>query len=375
MSDTIPSEIRDLLSLHLTDGLGPVRIASLLEHFGSAARVLRASAGELMQVPGIGPQLSTSLSSSLRSADVDSEIDRIRAAQIRLLALGQPDYPASLATIPAAPRILYVKGSLVPGDKRAVAIVGTRRATTYGKKLAKLLAEGLARAGVTVVSGLALGIDGIAHRGALEAGGRTLAVLAGGLSRIYPPEHRGLADDVVARGALVTESAMQQEPIAGLFPARNRIISGLSRVIVIVQAPIQSGALITARLALEQGRTVMAVPGPVDVEASHGCNDLIRDGAALCRSVDDILEELDGVSAVATRSRDRDAKNAAAAQTPPALDETQSRLYAALMDGARSIDELAQGLGLKVPELAGTLLTLEMRKIVRRLPGSRYERC
>jgi DNA processing protein len=352
-----------------------VRIAALLEHFGSAHRVLQASPAELMQVPCIGAQVSTTLSASLRSVDAEAEIERAQAAEVRLLAMGQPDYPASLATIPAAPRVLYVKGSILAADERAVALVGTRHPTAYGKKVAKSLGEGLARAGVTVVSGLARGIDGIAHHGALDGGGRTLAILAGGLSSIYPPEHRGLADRVVVKGALVTESAMEQEPVQGLFPARNRIISGLSRVVVIVQAPARSGALITASLAGEQGRTVMAVPGPVDVEASAGCNALIRDGAVLCRSVDDILEELDGVSAVARRHRDAQAKDTLPDGHPAGLDEMQSRIYEALADGARSIDELAQGLGLKVPELAGTLLMLEMRKVVRRLPGSRYERC
>jgi DNA processing protein len=375
MSQTLPSEVRDLLVLHLGDGLGPVRIAALLEHFGSAQRVLRASTGELMQVPGIGAQLSANLVSALRGVDVDAEIERIVSAGVKLLALGQPDYPASLAAIPAAPIALYVKGSILPSDERAVALVGTRHPTAYGKKVAKLLGEGLARAGVTVVSGLARGIDGIAHRGALEGSGRTLAVLAGGLSRIYPPEHRGLAEEVIAHGALVTESAMRQEPVQGLFPARNRIISGLSRLVVIVQAPARSGALITASHAAEQGRTVMAVPGPVEDERCAGCNALIRDGAVLCRSVEDILEELDGVSAVAMRARAMANEPPALPEPPPALDEMQSRICQALTDGSRSIDELAQGLEVKVPELAGTLLMLEMKKVVRRLPGSRYERC
>ncbi len=375
MSDPHASDLRDLLALHLADGLGPVRIAALLEHFGSANRVLRASPGELMQVPGIGTQLSASLASSLRSVDPDAEIARATAAGVHLLAFGQPGYPAYLAAIPAVPRVLYVKGSILPADERAVALVGTRHPTAYGRKVAKALGESLARAGVTVVSGLARGIDGIAHRGALDGGGRTLAVLAGGLSRIYPPEHRGLADEVVAKGALVTESVMEQESVQGLFPARNRIISGLSKVVVIVQAPTKSGALITATLAGEQGRTVMAVPGPVEEERCAGCNALIRDGAVLCRNVNDILEELDGVSAVAMRARTAEAADAPPVGPPPGMDAMQSRVYEALSDGARSIDQLAQGLDLKVAELAGTLLMLEMKKVVRRLPGSRYERC
>jgi DNA processing protein len=375
MSNPHPSDLRDLLALHLADGLGPARIAALLEHFGSANRVLRASPGELMQVSGIGSQLSATLASSLRSVDPDTEIARATAAGVHLLALGQAGFPAYLAAIPAAPRVVYVKGNILQTDERAVALVGTRHPTAYGRKIAKALGEGLARAGVTVVSGLARGIDGISHRGALDGGGRTLAVLAGGLSRIYPPEHRGLADEVVAKGALVTESAMEQGIVQGLFPARNRIISGLSRVVVIVQAPTKSGALITATLAGEQGRTVMAVPGPVEDERCAGCNALIRDGAVLCRNVDDILEELDGVSAVAMRARTAEAPDAPPIGPSAGMDAMQSRVYEALSDGARSIDELAQGLDLKVAELAGMLLMLEMKKVVRRLPGSRYERC
>jgi DNA processing protein len=287
--------------------------------------------------------------------------------------LGSPDYPELLAAIPAAPRVLYVRGALTPADRRAVALVGSRRCTPYGRRLAERLAAGLARAGVTVVSGLARGIDGVAHRSALQAGGRTLAVLAGGLSRVYPPEHKGLAEEVVAAGALLTESSMGQEPLAGLFPARNRIISGLCRAVVIVEAPQKSGALITAGHAAEQGRAVLAVPGPADGESSAGCHKLIRDGAVLCRGAEDVLEELDGVSAVV--AREEAAAAAAPAGPPPGLDEAQRRVWDFLAGGPRSIDEMAQQLGVAVAQLSTPLLMLEMRKVVRRLPGSRYERC
>jgi DNA processing protein len=215
----------------------------------------------------------------------------------------------------------------------------------------------------------------VAHQGALTRGGRTLAVLAGGLARVYPPEHRGLAQQVVASGALLTESPMLQDPVAGLFPARNRIISGLSRLVVIVQAPQKSGALITAEHAAEQGRTVLAVPGAVDDEQHGGCHKLLRDGAVLCRGVDDILEELDGVSVMEQRARAQQATAAAPAGPPPGLDEAQQRVWEFLGGTARSVDEMAQQLGLGVPQLSGVLMMLEMKKVVRRLPGNRYERC
>jgi DNA processing protein len=234
---------------------------------------------------------------------------------------------------------------------------------------------------VTVVSGLAIGIDAVAHRAALQAGGRTLAVLAGGLSRIYPREHATLANEVTAAGALLSESCMAQDPLAGLFPARNRIISGLCRAVVVVEAPPKSGALITAEHATEQGRPVLAVPGPVDADSSAGCHALIREGAVLCRGVEDVLEEIDGVSASARREKSTlppvDSRGDAA-QTPtrPAgLDEAQQRLWDFLAAGPRSIDEMAQQLALGVAQLQTPLLMLEMKRLLRRLPGSRYERC
>jgi DNA processing protein len=202
-------------------------------------------------------------------------------------------------------------------------------------------------------------------------------VLAGGLSRVYPPEHGELANAVMASGALLTEAGMEQEPQAGMFPARNRIISGLSQIVVLVEAGAQSGALHTATHAAEQGRTVMAVPGPVESEASAGCHRLIREGAVLCRGAEDVLEELHGVSAMARVAKAAEEVGPPAPATragpPPGLDETQRRVWEFLGGGARTLDEMAQRLALGVPQLSGTLLLLEMKKAVRRLPGNRYE--
>jgi DNA processing protein len=216
-----------------------------------------------------------------------------------------------------------------------------------------------------VPSGLARGIDGVAHRAALQAGGRTVAVLAGGLSRIYPPEHAGLAKEVEAAGALLTESTMAQEPLAPLFPARNRLISGLCRGVVIVEAAERSGALITASHAGEQGRSVMAVPGPADSEMSGGTNELIRKGAVLVRGPEDVREELEGVSAASVPPPSQ--------EPPPELDETQRRVWELLREQPRHLDEIVQRLGLPVPQVAGLLMTMELKKAVRRLPGNRYE--
>lgn len=364
----IAPDVRDLLALNLLPGLGPRLTAALLRRFGSAGAVLRAGAAQLRAVSHIGPKLSEDLCQAMRSVDVDAEVALIARHGVHLRALGTPEYPASLAQIHDPPYLLYVRGTIEPADAKAVALVGSRKFTGYGRRVAERLAADLARAGYTVVSGLARGIDGIAHRAALAAGGRTLAVMAGGLSRIYPPEHAGLADEVAAAGALVSEAPMPGEPLPGMFPARNRIISGLSRGVVIVEAGEKSGALITAEHGAEQGRTVFAVPGPVDSDASRGTNALIRAGAVLVRSAEDIVEELEGIRAPAAPPPVQ------ASAPPPELDAVQRRLWEFLAEGARHLDEMAQRLGLPVPQLSGALLTMEMKKVVRRLPGNRYER-
>ena len=375
MTAALSDEVRALLALQLVPGLGPMRTAALLERFGSATAAIRASAQELAEIPGLGGKLASSIAQALREVDVESELKLLEQHRAGLLVRGTPEYPAALAEIHDPPYLLYVRGALEERDSRAVALVGSRSCTDYGKRMALRLAADLARAGYTIVSGLARGIDAAAHRGALQAGGRTLAVLAGGLSRIYPPEHKDLAEEVAKAGALLTESSMVQEPLASLFPARNRIISGLSQAVVLVEAAERSGALITATHAAEQGRTVLAVPGPADSAASGGTNALIRKGAVLCRGADDVLEELHGVSAMATA-----AKSAAPAAPllpagpPPGLDETQRRVWDFLGDGPRHLDEMVQQLGLGVGPLSGMLLTMEMKRAVRRLPGNRYER-
>src|SRR6266851_5295367 len=214
MTESVSPDIRDLLSLHLVPGIGPRLTAALLAHFGSVADVLRASADELQQVPLIGPKLAQNILGAQRGTDLDEELQRVERYSVQLLRLGAAEYPGSLASIPDPPHLLYLRGTFTQADANAVALVGSRGCTAYGRKATERLASGLVRAGVTVVSGLARGIDGIAHKAALDAGGRTIAVLAGGLSRIYPPEHGELANAVMASGALVTEATMEQEPQA-----------------------------------------------------------------------------------------------------------------------------------------------------------------
>jgi DNA processing protein len=373
----VSPELRALLTLHLVSGLGHRRTAALLERFGSATAILQAGAAQLGDVPSIGPKLAADIHEAKQRADVDAELEQMARHRVYLIALGTPDYPELLSHIYDPPHLLYVRGALDKRDGKAVAVVGSRHCTAYGKRAAEHLAAGLVQAGYTVVSGLARGIDGTAHRAALQAGGRTLAVLAGGLARIYPPEHAGLAKEVEASGALLSEAAMAMDALPGMFHARNRIISGLAQAVVVVEASDKSGTLITVRHALDQGRSVCAVPGPIDSDASTGTNDLIRQGAVLVRGVEDVLEELGGITA--TPALEMEATGAAVAPVPPApppeLDPAQLRIWELLGTQARHFDEMVQQLGVGVPELTTTLMLLEMKRVVRRLPGNRYERC
>jgi DNA processing protein len=361
--------------LHLVPGLGPRLTAALLAHFGSAAAIRAASPAQLQRVERVGPKLASDFAAALRAADVAGEVASMQKHGVGVWVKGQPPYPEQLAELPDSPPVLYHRGTLLPTDVNAVALVGSRRCTAYGKRMAQRLAAGLARAGVCVVSGLARGIDGVAHRAALEAGGRTVAVLAGGLSRIYPPEHRDLADDVAAAGCLVTETPMRQEPLPTLFPARNRIISGLSRAVVVVEAPEKSGSLITAEHAAEQGREVFAVPGPADSDDSAGCLALLRNGAKLVRSAEDILEDLAGIDPgppVAARATSP-APPPPPAGPPPELEGVPLRIWEALT-GPRHADDLVRALSVSAAELTRVLMVLELKGVVRKLPGNQYER-
>lgn len=386
-------ELRHHLALALVPGLGPGRTAVVLEKFGSASAVLKATYQQLITIPNFGEKLASQFVESFRTVNVDAELALLKKHGVSNLILNHPGYPERLAQIPIAPPLLYHRGEFSPADIRAVGIVGSRACTSYGKKITEKIATGLSRAGWTIVSGLARGIDGVAHTAALDAGGRTIAVLAGGLSKIYPPEHKELAERVVANGVIVTETPMTVEPQPGMFPARNRIISGLSQAVVIIEANLKSGALITATHAADQGREVFAVPGPADSPASAGCLELIRKGVRLVRDADDILEDLKGIAPVEVRQKEsslfenlesipkaesnnrpaRDERSAESAQIPAGLDESQMKIWAAL-DRQLSLDELTRIVSIPVGTLSMLLMQLELKKVVRRLPGNQFER-
>lgn len=292
------------------------------------------------------------------------------AGETQTLTLKDVGYPSNLTTLPDPPAVLYVRGSLWQEDRAAVAVVGTRRASPYGLQTARRLSQELALAGITVVSGLAEGIDGAAHQGALEAGGRTIAVLGHGLHTVYPPQHRQLADRIAASGALVSEYPPETPIQAWHFPSRNRIISGLSLGVVVVEAPLKSGALITARLALEQGREVFAVPGPAGSPKSQGTHALLKDGARLAEGVEDILEELaPQLAAQLCRWRSRKPRSD---KRPgrAALSSLEQRVYDCIpVAGRTPVEVLMQATRLPAAGLLPILTDLEMKGLVAQIPG------
>jgi DNA processing protein len=380
-----PEELRALLALRLVPGIGPRLLSALLERFGTAVASLAATPAQLETVPHLRGEVASRLAQAARDARVDAELALLARHKATVLAQGATGYPAPLTPLEGMPPLIYLRGNYLAADERAVGIVGSRDATNHGLRQAKRLAEGLARAGYTVISGLARGLDAAAHEGALEGGGRTLAVLANGLSSVYPPEHDRLAEAVIASGGLISEQTMSQKPQAGLFPARNRLISGLSRAVVVVEAREKSGALHTAVHGAEQGRPVLAMPGALDNPLAAGCHELIRKGAILCRGLDDVLEAVADMPAPKTRQGALfDETESAAASpppvppaepvAPPTLDGPGQAVWNALAEGPLFVDELGSRTGLGPAELSRVLFQMELARAARKLPGNRVER-
>lgn len=363
-----PSEsaLHDTIRLAMVEGVGPRLRKALLDEFGSATAVFAAPPSELRSVPGIGPKITQRIAVAREDIDVQAEIELCRQKNIHLLTEESENYPRALREIHDPPGVLYVRGELLPQDGLSVAIVGSRHATQYGLAQAERLAASLARAGLTIISGLARGVDAAAHRGALSAGGRTLAVLGSGVLNIYPPEHQVLAIDVIKAGALISESPPHSPPFSGAFPQRNRIITGMSTGVIVVEAALSSGALISARHAMEQGREVFAVPGRVDNRMAHGCHRLIRDGAKLVETADDVLEELGHMTAPVKKPDGQQINHPAELL----LNELEQKVLAEIRSDATSIDEIVSHSGLPIAQVLSTLSVLEMRRLIRRLSGS-----
>ena len=371
-------ELTHHLALSLVPGIGPILQSRLLEQFGSAVECLQADSTHLRQVPGMGPQLIARLRNKQLLAQAEQEIARCSQARVGLLALCDNRYPALLREVPDPPQVMWYRGQHEVLNQLCVAIVGTRSPTPYGRRMAASLASGLALRGVTVVSGLARGIDGAAHSAAIAAQGTTAAVLATGVERIYPPEHHDLAQQIAAHGVVLSEvlgdvprsSRRITQASRGAFPRRNRVISGLCAAVVVVEAPLKSGALITARHGLEQGREVMAVPGPADQPASAGCHALVRDGATLVTSAAEVLEPLGPLAQPVTTPA------GAHVRLPRELDLSpqETQVLQAVGDDVRLVDEVICQTGLPPGRVLATLSVLERRQLVRRLGGSRVAR-
>lgn len=434
-----PEESSDDILLSMVDGVGPLTAERLVDYFGSSTAALDASLSELSCVEKVGPTLARKIVRARETFDVVSLIRFCRENDIQILSLNDSRYPTLLRRIANPPRILYVRGRMISEDRFSIAMVGTRRASSYGRAQATRLAREIVDAGFTVTSGLALGIDGCAHRGALDAGGRTIAVLGGGVANIFPPEHEDLAGRIVSgRGAVVSEYHPLTSPLRGNFPARNRVISGLSLGVLVVESATRGGSLITARFAAEHNRELFAIPGPVDSESSRGCNQLLREGALLVESVEDILNALPSCDKPKPRdsrsfSRDRDyspaprslgisvasiasidtrrkreserskiverdetlensKKNARSKSDksetvassskqsnefvplPDGLNENELKFIEAVGDKTRTIDELIERTGFPVARVLGLLAVLEFKRVVTRLEGNAVAR-
>jgi len=365
-ASTALAEVR----LACVPNVGPRGRRALLDRFGTPAAVFAATSAELADVTGIGVKRAAAIAEMAHSDLPQRMLELCANRNVTLLRQDAAGYPALLATIHDPPAVLFTRGELLACDALAVAIVGSRHATAYGKRMAWQLAGSLARAGFTIVSGLARGIDAAAHRGALDAGGRTIAVLGSGVLAVYPPEHEPLAAEVAARGAVVSEAPPLATPVRGAFPQRNRIVSGLALGTIVVEAADRSGALITARLAGEQGREVFAVPGPADGRMSRGCHRLIRDGATLVETADDVLDELGPLFEPTTTAAGRPVRAPAELR----LDDVERRVLGAVDAGTDGrpmpIDDVVEATGLAASQVLAAIGVLEMRRILRRQPGS-----
>ncbi|MFN3761854.1 MAG: DNA-processing protein DprA [Anaerolineae bacterium] len=352
---------RYYVGFSLVRGIGPARLRMLIDAFGDVERAWHAPAEMLARV-GLDRRSLENLLETRARVDLDRELRRVAAVGAHVITWEDEAYPRLLAEIPDPPPVLYVRGELKPEDAWAVAVVGTRRASTYGREVTRRLVTVLAQSGVTIVSGLARGIDAVAHQTALEAGGRTVAVMGCGIDLVYPPEHRDLARRIAGQGALVTEYPPGTPPEPGNFPPRNRIISGLSLGVLITEAGRDSGALITADYAAEQGRDVFAVPGSILSAGCAGTNRLIQDGAKPVLDAADILQELN-LTMVAEQKEAR--------QALPTT-ETEALLLAHLSAEPVHVDDLTRAVGLPVAQVTSTLALMELKGMVRQVGGMKY---
>ncbi|GJM25281.1 MAG: DNA processing protein DprA [Phycisphaerae bacterium] len=370
------SEIgRKYLGLHLSDAVGPVMLGRLIAHFGSVEKLKHASIDSLTQVEGIGPRRAQAVFNTRNTDAIEREVDRAQAVNAHIICWEDDDYPAQLRHCNDPPVCIYVRGQLQQSDAVSIAIVGSRKSSRYGYDQAHRFGALIAGAGFTVVSGMARGIDGYAHEGALSAQGRTVAVLGCGVDVVYPPEHGPLADKIMANGALVSELPIGSQPTAGSFPSRNRIIAGMSLGTLVVEASKRSGALITSRLANEYNREVFAIPGRLDTPTAIGTNALIQSGSAkLVMGLEDILDELGDVGQVMGSVGDKRSE-ASESETPAiaglaSLSGHEKTIVDLLSKGEMNIDELIGKSNLSASEVSVAITLLRIKSTIVELPGN-----
>ncbi len=360
-----------ILALNLLPSFGPVRISRLLESFGDAESVLRASTSRLQRVDGIGPETAKTIASWQDHVDPTKEIAEAEERGISIITREDGDYPKHLLQAYDSPILLYVWGKILPRDRHAISVVGSRRTTTYGVNATRKLTYQLAHAGFTIVSGLARGIDTAAHESALAAKGRTIAVIGSGLGRLYPPENLALAEKIAAgNGAVISEFPLHRPPDKQTFPMRNRIVAAWSQAVLVTECPAWSGSLITANLASEYGKPVFAVPGPIDKPSSAGCHQLIRDGATLVTDASHIIDDM-GELPFSYNNQPTEEKAEAAPELPP----EEASVLAAMPPGEElTVDRIISASGLPSSSVTAALFKLELRRLVRALPGFRFIR-
>ncbi|WP_447986465.1 DNA-processing protein DprA [Nitrospira sp. Nam74] len=368
-------QVESWLLLRAIRGLGDATYLRLVQAFGSPDAILRASREELSTAGHVKPSLAQAICQGPgddAKRAVEEELKSLAILGISIVTLSDPEYPSRLKTIHDPPPVLYMSGVLSLADQPAIAIVGSRKATAAGRVFTEQLSRELASLGFTIVSGLARGVDAAAHRGALVAKGRTVAVLGCGLDRTYPPEHQALRKQIESTGAIIAELPLGSYPHGYHFPRRNRIISGMCLGVIVTEAALESGSLITARLAAEQGREVFAVPGFVKSDTSRGPNALIKEGAKLVESVEDILPEL------FPQLESSFVAHLSSSMAPPAArpepDELEHRVYRCLTWEGIHIDDLIEQCGLPAAEVSSLLLGLELKGLLRQLPGHSYVR-
>ncbi len=362
------TELEALVSLNMVLDIGSIRLKQLLEFFGKPENILAAQE-KLTQVAGIGEKIAEKIR-SLKKEDLEREFALAKKLNLKIITHSDSEYPANLKHIPDPPIVLYIKGEIKEQDNLSIAIIGSRRASFYGLSKAEEFAYELSRCGFTIVSGMARGIDTSAHKGALKAGGRTIAVMGSGFGHIYPQENKELREEIAQNGAVISEFPINTEPLKQNFPRRNRVISGLSCGVLVVEAARNSGALITADFALEQGREVFALPGKIDSSTAYGTNGLIKQGAKLVSSVEDILEEFN-ISVIERTPPEKEPKSE---PKKSALSNKETFLYNLISEQPVLLDEIAEKTEMNIQTLSDILLRLEMKKLIRQLPGKQFIR-